>query len=102
MLERVEGQGRARDKGSKGSERAGWPRTANEKPISRPMILRDRPMYGPVMRPCPLVCGPVNEAGVIFLFGVMAEKLGFVVLRIQTEFPDCEALRHVDEEDGSG
>jgi hypothetical protein len=49
------------------------------------------------MRPCPLVCGPVNEQGVIFLFGVMAEKLGFVVLRIQTEFPDCEALMQVEE-----
>jgi hypothetical protein len=49
------------------------------------------------MKPYPLVCGPVNEQGVIFLFGVMAEQLGFVVLRIQTEFPDCEALMQVDE-----
>jgi hypothetical protein len=56
-----------------------------------------RAIYGPLMRPCPLVCGPVNEQGVIFLFGVMAEKLGFVVLRIQTEFPDCEALMQVEE-----
>jgi len=58
---------------------------------------KERAVYGPLMRPCPLVCGPVNEQGVIFLFGVMAEKLGFVVLRIQTEFPDCEALTQVEE-----
>ena len=45
-----------------------------------------------------LVCGPVNEQGVVFLFGAMAEKLGFVVLRMQTEFPDCEALMQVGED----
>lgn len=57
-----------------------------------------RAVYGPPMRPCPLVCGPVNEQGVVFLFGAMAEKLGFLVLRIQTEFPDCEALMQVEED----
>jgi hypothetical protein len=57
-----------------------------------------RVVYGTPMRPCPLVCGPVNEQGVVFLFGAMAEKLGFVVLRIQTEFPDCEALMQVEED----
>ena len=55
-----------------------------------------RPAYGPLMRPYPLICGPVNEMGVVYLFGAMAEKLGFVVLRIQQEFPDCEALMLVD------
>ncbi|MGZ4844519.1 MAG: homing endonuclease associated repeat-containing protein, partial [Candidatus Angelobacter sp.] len=58
----------------------------------------ERPAYGPLMRPCPLICGPVNEMGVVYLFGAMAEKLGFVVLRIQTEFPDCEALKMIDED----
>jgi hypothetical protein len=63
-----------------------------------PIILKDRPMYGRMMRPYPLICAPVNEMGVVFLFGAVAERLGFWVLRIQTEFPDCEALRLVDEE----
>jgi hypothetical protein len=27
----------------------------------------------------------------------MSERLGFLVLRIQTEFPDCEAMRVVGE-----
>jgi hypothetical protein len=55
-------------------------------------------IYGPVMRPSPLMCGPMNELGVVFLFGALAESLGFVVMKIQAEFPDCEALRLVDEE----
>ena len=42
-----------------------------------------RPAYGPLMRPYPLICGPVKSMGVVYLFGAMAEKLGFVVLRIQ-------------------
>jgi hypothetical protein len=61
-------------------------------------VFTDRPMYGPLMRPCPLICGPINEAGVVYLFGTMAEQMGYVVLRMQSEFPDCEAFRLVEEE----
>jgi hypothetical protein len=63
----------------------------------RPKIMRDRPTYGLPLMPGPLAYGPVNEAGVVYLFGMMAAQLGFVVMRIQTEFPDCEAMRQVDE-----
>jgi hypothetical protein len=61
------------------------------------MILADRPVYGRVLRPSPLICAPVNEAGVIFLFGAMAEGMGFQMLRIQAEYPDGEALRTMAE-----
>ena len=27
----------------------------------------------------------------------LAERLGFVVMKVQTEFPDCEALRHIGD-----
>jgi hypothetical protein len=64
--------------------------------FTRPMF--DRPMYGPLIRSGALVYGPTNEAGVVCLFGAMAEQLGFLVLRIQTEFPDCEAMRLVEED----
>jgi hypothetical protein len=57
----------------------------------------DREVYGALMRPCPLLCAPVNEQGVIFLFGAKAEELGFAVLRIRTEFPDCEALMLLED-----
>lgn len=60
-------------------------------------ILADRAVYGRLLRPSPLVCAPVNEAGVIFLFGAMAEQMGFQMLRIQTEYPDGEALRVMEE-----
>jgi hypothetical protein len=83
-------------------EKAGWPGPGDGNPIRGPIrgpiILRGRPIYGRVMRPYPLICTPVNEMGVVFLFGAVAERLGFWVLRIQTEYPDCEALRMIDEE----
>lgn len=62
-----------------------------------PRLLPDRPVYGPVMHACAMAHGPMNEMGVIYLFGAMAERLGFVVIRIHSAFPDCEALRRIDE-----
>jgi Homing endonuclease associated repeat len=76
--------------------RDGSPATARSS--STPKIMDDRPMYGPPVNGCPLMFGPVNEAGVLFLFGAMAERLGFVVLRVQTEYPDCEAMRVVGDQ----
>jgi hypothetical protein len=54
--------------------------------------------YGPPMWPGPLAYAPMNELGVVFLFGWMAPQLGYVVHRIQPEFPDCEAMRMVGED----
>jgi hypothetical protein len=59
-------------------------------------ILTDRPMYGLPIQDCPLVYAPVNEQGVVYLFGALSERLGYLVLRVQTEFPDCEAMRVVE------
>jgi AcrR family transcriptional regulator len=39
---------------------------------------------------------PINEQGVVFLFGMVAEDLGFQVEAIQGGFPDCEAKRCID------
>jgi hypothetical protein len=66
-----------------------WPVLVNQ-PVFGPLI------SGPVMRPFSMVHGPVNEAGVIYLFGTMAERLGYVVTRMQTDFPDCEAMRRIE------
>jgi hypothetical protein len=57
--------------------------------------MRDRPVYG---RPLPwpeLAHEPTNELGVVFVFGMMARKLRFVVHRLQAGFPDCIAMREV-------
>jgi hypothetical protein len=38
---------------------------------------------------------PVNEQGVVLLFGMLAEKLGYVIEAVQMGFPDCEAKRRI-------
>jgi hypothetical protein len=45
-----------------------------------------------------LLHAPVNEQGVVFLFGMLAAELGFVVEMVTTGFPDCEAKRRVGKE----
>src|SRR5260370_6528017 len=59
-------------------------------------LLPGRPLYGPPMAPAGLAHEPVNEAGVIYLFGMVAGRLSYVVTHLQAEFPDCEALREVE------
>jgi hypothetical protein len=38
---------------------------------------------------------PVNEQGVVLLFGMLARELGYLVEAVQKEFPDCEAKRKI-------
>jgi hypothetical protein len=38
---------------------------------------------------------PVNEQGVVLLFGMVAKHLGYVVESVQAGFPDCEAKRQI-------
>ena len=70
---------------------------AREMRQRRVPVLPDRPIYGPPMVTGALACAPTNENGVIYMFGTLAERLGFVVMKVQTEFPDCEALRHIGD-----
>jgi hypothetical protein len=62
--------------------------------LAQPGTLTDEPIFGQPMH-APLSCAPTNEGGVLFAFGSVARDLGFSVLRIQSEFPDCHALRYV-------
>src|SRR6267154_1759364 len=58
-------------------------------------LLMDRAVYGdPLLMPG-MAHAPTNEAGVMFAFGVMAPRLGFVVKRWQVAFPDCVAVREM-------
>jgi hypothetical protein len=66
--------------------------------LATPQINLDQPMYGAPMMSSPLAFAPINEMAVVFLFGAVARQMGFVVTRLQPEFPDCEALRRVDQE----
>jgi hypothetical protein len=62
----------------------------------KPRVMTDRPVYGPLIRPYPMIHGPINENGVLYLFGTVSERLGFVVTLVQGAFPDCYAMRLVD------
>src|ERR1700677_3363120 len=52
-----------------------------------------RPFNGPLIEAGGMRYAPLNEIGVVFLFGVLAESLGFHVETLQIAFPDCEARR---------
>ncbi len=66
--------------------------------LLRPRIMVGQPMYGEPLLDSPLTCAPINEMGVVLLFGGVARQLGFYVTRVQAEFPDCEALRRVERD----
>jgi hypothetical protein len=66
-----------------------------DEPELRRKIRSDRPIYGPPSSLRGMRYDPVNEQGVVYVFGRVAEKLGFEVERIQSAFPDCEAMREV-------
>jgi hypothetical protein len=63
-----------------------------------PAIAVDAQMvYGEPLTESPMATAPTNELGVVLLFGTLARQLGFVVLKMQAQFPDCEALRRLDD-----
>lgn len=59
-------------------------------------VFHDRPLMGPPLALPGLAHEPVNEMGVVFLFGMVARQLGFLVESMQSAFPDCEAKREVE------
>jgi hypothetical protein len=65
---------------------------------SRHAKLGGRPTYGNPLDFRGLRHEPVNEQGVVFLFGMIARELGYMVEAVQTGFPDCEAKRQVTPE----
>jgi hypothetical protein len=76
-----------------------WPQqnaaTSNGRRQAQQKLSKDRATYGD---PIPLQGfrhEPVNEHGVMVLFGMLARDLGFVIEAVQKEFPDCEAKREI-------
>ncbi len=57
----------------------------------------DGPMFGPPINFRGLRHAPINEQGVVFLFGMVSRELGFIVEAIQAAYPDCEAKRCIDK-----
>jgi hypothetical protein len=56
----------------------------------------DGPVYGGPIDFRGLRHAPINENGVIFLFGMVSYELGFIVESIHNAYPDCEAKRCID------
>jgi hypothetical protein len=58
---------------------------------------KSRRRYGAAIDFRGLRHAPINELGVVLLFGMLAEQLGFIVESVQEGFPDCDAkLRRQD------
>jgi hypothetical protein len=60
--------------------------------------LKDRCTYGNPIDFPGLRHEPVNEQGVVLLFGMLAKDLGYVIEAAQHGFPDCEAKRQIGPE----
>jgi hypothetical protein len=56
----------------------------------------DGPEYGPPIDFRGLRHAPINEQGVVFLFGMVSYEIGFIVEAVHAWFPDCEAKRCID------
>lgn len=55
-------------------------------------------VYGPPIDFRGLRHAPINEQGVVYLFGIVSYELGFIVEAIQAAYPDCEAKRQVGKD----
>jgi hypothetical protein len=58
-------------------------------------VKKDRPVMGEPFDRSPMTNAPVNELGVMVLFGMVAAGLGLQVESVQGKFPDCLAKRQV-------
>jgi hypothetical protein len=57
--------------------------------------LEGRSTYGNPLNFRALRHEPVNEQGVVVLFAMLAEELGYTIEAVQKGFPDCEAKRQI-------
>jgi hypothetical protein len=60
--------------------------------------LNDRPVFGHRIDFRGLLHAPINELGVVYLFGILSQELGFVVESVQAGFPDCQAKRRLSKD----
>ena len=59
------------------------------------MVIKNKRIYGTKISFKSLSCAPVNELGVVYLFGVLHEAFDFKIESIQSAFPDCIARRKI-------
>jgi hypothetical protein len=59
---------------------------------------RKRVVFGEPINFRGLRFAPVNEQGVVYLFGMISQELGYLIESIRTDYPDCEGKRCFDKE----
>ena len=64
-------------------------------PPSVSLAEKGRRMFGAPLNFRELRHEPIDEQGVVYLFGMVARELGFLVEGVTTAFPDCDAKRLV-------
>jgi len=69
---------------------------SDEKDVKRQWIPTTANRYGSFLNFRGLQHAPINEQGVVFLFGMICFELGFIVEAVRSGFPDCEAKRRID------
>jgi hypothetical protein len=68
-------------------------------PIRRAWTKGDGTEFGAPINFRGLRHAPINEQGVVYLFGMVSYELGLIVEAVQTGFPDCEAKRCINAKD---
>ncbi|HEY2115476.1 MAG TPA: hypothetical protein VGJ51_10315 [Candidatus Angelobacter sp.] len=63
--------------------------------LARRGVDKSKPVMGEPFDRSPMTNAPVNELGVMVLFGMVAARLGLQVESVQGKFPDCVAKRQV-------
>lgn len=59
---------------------------------------RERTLYGEPIDFRGLRFAPINEQGVVYLFGMVSRELGFLIESVRTDFPDCEGKRSTNKD----
>lgn len=99
VLRLIADAGFARDAAADASCDAGAPAPLPSGPAANApeprAFLRGRAVLGAPLSLPGLAYEPANETGVVFLFGMLAHRLGFRVESLQAAFPDCEAARQI-------
>ena len=88
--EYLKGQGKTKTPQPQSVERKGSVTRVKWPPVS------GKKYYGASLNFGNLMYKPINEQGVVFLFGMISRHLGFSIEHIGTEFPDCEAKRYIE------
>lgn len=66
----------------------------------RPIQSKERARFGAPIDFRGVRHAPLNEQGVVYLFGMVSRELGFLIESVRSAYPDCEGKRCVDSKKG--